>query len=274
MATPTLRPLEFGEILDTAFSVLRRNVWTFVVVSLIPSVIGAAALGLLVASVTGSSASRSGSQPTSDEVNALIGGVFVTVLVAAITSQLATAALYKAVVDTYIDGAAKAGDALRFALRRLPSLLWISLLYVLGIALGFVLFVVPAVFLYVAWSLAIPALMSEDARGWKALRRSRRLVKGRWGRAFGLFAVTLAIGLTFGEIVSLLVGLLIDKSGSGTTQDGISTFASTLIASTLTGPLTAAVTAVLYIDLRVRKEGLDIQLLLARSPSPDAPSTT
>ena len=272
MATPTLRPLEFGEILDMAFSVLRRNVWTFVVVSVIPSIIGAAALGLLVASLNGSRASSSSGQITSDEVNALIGGVVVTAVIAAVTSQLATAALYKAVVDTYIDGTARAGEALRFAFRRLPSLLWISLLYVLGLVLGLMFFVIPAVIVYVSWSLAVPALMSEDARGWKALRRSRALVKGRWWRVFGLFAVTLVIGLTFAEIVSLLAGQLIGRSGSGSAQKGIATFASTLIASTLTGPLTAAVTAVLYIDQRVRKEGLDIQLQLVRSPSPDTSS--
>lgn len=272
MATPSLRPLEFGEILDAAFSVLRRNFWTFVIVAVIPSVIGAAAIGFLTTSITRVRASGSGGQLTTDELNALIGGVALTLLVSVLTSQIATAALYKAVVDTYIDGTARAGDALRFALRRLPSLLWITLLYGLGVGLGFVLFVIPGVILYASWSLAIPVLMSENARGTKALKRSRWLVKGRWWGVFGLLVVTMLIAGIFGEIVSALVGLLIDKSGRGTTQAGISAFASTLITSTVTGPLTAAVTAVLYIDQRVRKEGLDVQLLLAGSAAADPPT--
>lgn len=268
MATPTLRPLEFGEILDASFSVLRRNFWTFVLVAVIPSAIGAGALGLLAASLSGSNRS----DLSADELNAVIGGVVVTVLVTIVASQIATAALYKAVVDTYIDGAATAGDALRFAVRRLHSLLWVSLLYALGLGLGLVLFVVPGVFLYVGWSLAIPVLMSEDARGTKALRRSRWLVKGRWWGIFGLLIVTFLIAGIFGEVIGALVGALIDRSGDGALQAGVSTFASTLVASTLTGPLTAAVTAVIYIDQRVRKEGLDVQLLLARSQPAEAPT--
>ena len=251
-----LRPLAFGEILDTAFSVLRRNVWVFLAISVIPSAIGAAALGVLTAALP-----QQDGKITADDLNAVLGGGAVSLLIVLLTSQLATGALFKAVVDTYIGGTASIGEALRFALRRLPSMLWIALLTGFGLLFGFILLIIPGIILWAMWSLALPVLMSEDTRGTKALSRSAHLVKGRWWGTLGLMVVTFVIATIFSSVIGRAIGAAIGTSGSGSLQRGLSTFVETLISSTLTGPLVAAVTTVLYIDQRVRKEGLDVQLL-------------
>ena len=66
--------------------------------------------------------------------------------------------------------------SLRFGLRRFGSVLWVSLLAGLGIVVGLLLLSCPAIYLAVAWSVAVPVLLGENLRGRggaEALARAR-----------------------------------------------------------------------------------------------------
>jgi uncharacterized membrane protein len=117
-------------------------------------------------------------------------------------------------------------------------------------------------------SVAVPALMFEHVGGVKALGRSFDLVRGRWWATFGallaavilLGVVLLVVGLIFNGIES---GLKVSSTGLWLTLNGI----STVIGDLVVYPFIAAVIAVVYIDLRVRKEALDLDRLAA-GPGP------
>ena len=51
------------------------------------------------------------------------------------------------------------------ACARLGSVIWVSVLYGLGIFVGLLLLIVPGIFVTVAWSVAIPVLLAENLRG-------------------------------------------------------------------------------------------------------------
>ena len=85
----------------------------------------------------------------------------------------------------------------------------IFLLYVLMtilVVLGFVLLVIPGIYLMVAYSLAIPLLVEKNMRLWDALEASRKMISKRWFSVFGLYLVVLVIILI--SIVPLGIGLI------------------------------------------------------------------
>src|SRR5207244_4396625 len=129
--------------------------------------------------------------------------------------------------------------------------------------------------LTVMWCVAIPAFMMEDVGALGALQRSSDLVKGRWWATLGRLLAAIVL-----LIVSLVVvGAIFGAVGNGLTDvtlylvlNGV----GNVIADLVIVPFVAAVLTVIYIDLRVRKEALDIEVLAQGlgSPVPASASAT
>lgn len=137
-------------------------------------------------------------------------------------------------------------------------------------------FIVTAVWLWVLFSLATPALVLEGVGVGRAFGRSRELVAGSWWRIFGITA--LAALIAFG--VAFVIGLPFESLGGGfTTDPGLTTkylVLSTIgfvIASTVTEPFVAATTALLYTDQRMRRERLDLELAKSTPEGPPSQSS-
>jgi hypothetical protein len=140
----------------------------------------------------------------------------------------------------------------------------------ISVILGIVVVIGVTVYLGIALSLAAPALLLEAVGPIAALRRSWRLVRGSWWRLFGILLLTsIVVGVLSSVIaVPLTQGAgAIVAAGQGSTGTLIVGAALNALAELLTGtvftPFSAAVTALLYIDRRMRAEGLDLQLLRA-----------
>ena len=151
--------------------------------------------------------------------------------------------------------------ALGYAARRLHSILWVTFLGGLLAVLGLILLIVPGVYLYISFAVAIPVLLTEGLKGRRALGRSRQLVKGRFWPTFGVVVLGAIL-------VGIVQGALAGLAGAASFSEGPDTFASytaetiaTVVGSLIATPLTAAFITVLYFDLRVRKEAFDLQLL-------------
>jgi hypothetical protein len=225
-----------------------------------------------------------------------------SVLVAMIGTIVATAMLTVIVSRAVLGRPVTARDAWRDARPRLPRLLGLTLLIpvllcgvlavaalpgaliaqagahaggatlvTLGLLGGFVL----SLWLWVQWSLASPALMLEKQGIVAAMKRSAKLVRGSGFRVLG---VTL-LAFVLAAIVSSLIQLPFVLIGGAVTGDGASTFFSAdnsaswsylaiaaiggVIASAVTLPVSAGVIALLYMDQRIRRESLDIELARA-----------
>jgi hypothetical protein len=254
MNAPVLRPLGVGEILDAAFAVYRRHavsLWKLVavVVALPAALDGAVAV-----------ATRQVSDSDDGSSSSLVILQLAVLAVSVLAAFLATAAAYRLVADAYLGRQVDPGASLRFGLRRLGSVIWLSTLASLGIFVGLLLLVVPGVYLAVAWSVAIPVLLGENLRGRKALGRSRALIRGRFWPAAGV----LVLAFLLAGIVALAIAAIVEGITGSSDNDTVIFFLngfSSLISNALVLPFQVAVTTVLYIDLRVRKEGLDVQLL-------------
>jgi hypothetical protein len=176
------------------------------------------------------------------------------------------AAITRAAADVYLGEPVGIGRTYRFALGRLHLILWITILATLATLLGLVLLVIPGIIVLVRLAFAAPVLVVEDLRGRKAIGRSWRLAKGHFWRILGTLVLAGLIVAIVAAIVSIPGELVVQGLGPGAWP--ISALVSAF-ASVLTTPFSMLVIVLLYFDLRIRKEGFDMEVMareLAAAP--------
>lgn len=280
---PQLRPLSVGEILDISLKIWRRHfialakVVLFVVapVQVLSSFLLASAIpesDLLFDPGAFDTTTDTGPDPFADfdggDAAAMFAAFGVVTLLSGLAFVLSSAAALRAVTVAYLGGTPDWRESLQLAVRRFGSLLGLSILMGLGLLLGFALCLAPGVWVGVMWSLAFVALLAEDLSATGALGRSRSLVKGRWWPTFGVLLLAFLLNVVVDQIVSIPFAIGSIFSANSVIGFGLSAVAN-IISDVITTPFVAAVFVLVYFDLRVRKEGFDLQLLAqAMGPLP------
>lgn len=133
------------------------------------------------------------------------------------------------------------GELVRSVVPVLMPLIGAGLLTAIGIVFGFVLLVVPGVYLLTIWAVTAPVIVVERRGVFEALGRSRQLVRGNGWPVLGTFLVAILIGL--------VVTLILTAVGKGISDDPILDVVFYALASTVTAPVEALVASVLYFRL-------------------------
>jgi hypothetical protein len=234
---------------------------------------------------------------------ASLGGVFVTALVKSVATTMLTALLVTAVAEAVLGRRLAPGPLWRRVRPRIWGVLGLGLAVVLlpllavaaivalGTGIGFALaaagvpggvaivlvvlvglpsIVVVGAFLWVKLALAPPALLLENAGVGTALRRSWLLARGSWWRLYGILLLTSILVVVVATVLavpfSITSGIVVGVGQGGTGSLVGSTVLSGLgeiIVGTVSTPFSAAVVSLLYVDRRMRAEGLDVELLRA-----------
>jgi hypothetical protein len=283
MRTPELKPLRIGEILDVSIKIYLRNALTFmamVAMAVLPVMfIGTLALLSIAPDLSG--------VVTESDVNAFVGGAIVIAILQFIGGLIATGACFKGVGDSYLGKTPGAGESVRFAAKKAHSLLWILFLTLLfiaiamfaaalplglvaqgseaGVIIATIVFLVLFTYLAVNLFFGIAALLAEGLPGTQAMVRSWGLVKGRWWATFAVLVVAFLLTQIVGFVFDLVFDPLItvEPGETITSLTGVIVWSQIVgfIVGVLTQPFLAAVVAIAYFDLRVRKEGYDLELL-------------
>lgn len=134
-------------------------------------------------------------------------------------------------------------------LRSVEPVFWplvaVSILFGIGVAVGFVLLVIPALILFVIWSVVAPVTVLERPGVWKAFGRSRELVRGNGWNVFGLIVIVWVIVF----LVSIAAGLI---------AAGLGSFGHSLVqwaVNSAIAPVTALSASVLYFALTQGEPG-------------------
>ena len=292
-----LRPLGVGEVLDGAFASIRRNpkaVLGLAAVVMTMSAVISAVITKTLLNLGSVNLPSQGQNLTPAQATHLIGRLVavaapafgVTVLLTYIV-QAILAGLLAPIIARGVGGQQiSAADAWRATRPRLPSLLLATLLVLLaglgpllitgliaGIAalagapapvyavivlLGLVALVL-TIWFSTMLSLVTPIVVLENASPGRALARSWRLVHRSFWRVFGITLLAGLIVSIAGGILQLPFTLLGAAAGSGVGGTVILVIGA-IAAGTVTRPITAGVTVLLYVDMRMRKEGLDLAL--------------
>lgn len=139
--------------------------------------------------------------------------------------------------------------------------------------LGGLATLVLTIWLWVRLSLAGPALMLERQGIPAALRRSAKLVRGVWWRIFGIMLLTVLLTFILSMIINMpfnLIAMAADGKSPGAIFSSdppefgwpylIISGIGAVITTAIAYPFSAGVTVLLYVDQRIRREALDIDL--------------
>ena len=126
----------------------------------------------------------------------------------------------------------------------------------IAIAIGFVLIIIPGLILLTWWAVAAPVMVVEHPGVFRALGRSRDLVRGDGWNVFGIIVLVVLINLAINLVAAIIAAPLSDAAGAVVSW----------IGTTLAAPILALASAVLYFALRAAKEQA------APAAEPPAPS--
>lgn len=237
--------LSIGAVLGRAFGVMTGNPVTVFGIALLVGALPQEVLGYL---------SRQAMSEDAD-VQAGIAALWLLSLpLFLLTSALAQSALVRA-SGAYLEGRnAAIGACLAAGVRKILPVIGLTILLMLGLLLGFVLFVIPAVILALMWAVAVPALVEDDAGVIESFGRSRYLTKGsRWAILALLIVVVVITWLI--AALAFIPGLILGISAAGGAALSPVGFVISLITATLTTALWSTVITSLYFALRDRREG-------------------
>lgn len=163
---------------------------------------------------------------------------------------------------------ASTGHSVGIGLRMLPKAVVTACVVGLATGLGFVLFIVPGIYLAGAWVLTFVAMVVGDAGIIESIRISHRLIKGHWWHAMTIYSVAMLIAIVFYVVLALMFGVsgTLDASGSA-----LNIGLQRLISVTLSALLALWIPAVLlslYYDLQLRRDGADLAQRIDKLPTP------
>lgn len=168
-------------------------------------------------------------------------------------------------------------------LRRLFPFIIAALGYSLALLIGFVLLIIPGLYVSVSLVLFICALTLEKDGGFAALNRSHSLVYGHWWRVASILSGELLLSTALYVGIGALLGLLypfiaaalpaLDNGTKAIFIAGATGVGIGLLSGLLT-PLYLATALVMYRDLQARHSGSDLQARLDRLAPPRSGDTT
>ena len=174
---------------------------------------------------------------------------------------LASAATTYIVAGGYLGYRGTAAGGYAAAIRFGPSLLANTLIYAVAVGaavlLSFVIIGIPLlIFILVAWFFYVQAVMIEGKRPVEALSRSWDLVRSNLLRVMGIGLVYVSITV-LAVFAASLPGLLVSGAEDPTVMGNL----FTTVGSAIVAPFSYVGAVVVYLDLRARKEGYDVDSL-------------
>lgn len=259
-----LRPLGAAEILDGAVRLVRRNVRAVLVIS-VPYAIVVSLVTALLEYATLESADAT--------TLTSAGGL---VLAAGLGSVL-TGALAPMYSSDLLGSRITAAQSLARVGRRIWPLLVLGLVITVAEGAGLFACLVGGVWLWGIWAVAGPAMVLERAGVRGALGRSVELVRGTFWRVWGIRALGWVLTYVLSQLIvfpfqAIALGVSsadpLDTAGSVAHPALYVTLLASgqLLSSAFVTPISSAVELLLYSDLRMRKEGMDIVLGLPPAP--------
>lgn len=235
-----LRPRKATELVDAAFQLYRREPLQFIIglgIIYVPWMVISGALGIQSESPT----------LTKGLINAA-GAVLVYTLAGGVSTILAN--------DVYFNRPPDLGRAFRAVGASFLTLFLTMMVAALATGFGLVLFIVPGFYMLARFFAVKQAVLLEGADTGRALERTSKLSEG-----YKLHILS-TIGIVFLLNIALTVGVGLF---SRVIPSSLVRLAISTIFGTLSYPLFGITETLLYYDVRIRKEGFDIEYLSTAS---------
>ena len=265
-----LRPLEIGDLLDETFRMYRRHFLLFAGLSVILSIPSAALSSFSYYALFSGLLLQAGT--ASADQTLLQAGTLGLYLVGALVALALVPLFYGAVTYAACESAlgrpVTPAGVLSGVLRRYFPLLGYWLL--IGLMLVAFCLIPLWIWIWVGWAVVMPLMFIENLGLGAAMGRSWRLVQGRWWRTF--FTLLLMFIIWFVARTALRAFIVLAQSLLQLVIPTVAALwiaaASSVIVGSLVNPLLQIAIVLIYLDLRVRREALDLFQLAQRVASP------
>ena len=291
MHAPALRPRSAIEIVDTAFTIWRRNFGQMTIIGIAATVPIVLALVLGLGSLF--TAGMTGKPLSQSAMLSMVPMILVFVVVLVLWMAVVDGAMTLAAGDAYFGREVSAASALRGALSKGGTLVLSNILRMLTIGgaavvggiviallgrtnggIAVLLIIVLSVLMLLLFARLFAttnAVVFENSGASESLSRSFAISKDSAWRIFGvillsyivLIVAQIAIGLTVQVVISMILRSPVVASMVGN------------VIGALLYPFLSIALMVLYFDQRIRKEGYDLDVLsdgLPKSPAPVPPA--
>jgi hypothetical protein len=255
MYTQSTGPRSVGGVLDDAVRLYRGSFR-----QILPLLIVNAVLASLPGLVLGLSQPAAATQ--AEQALALLQtmtspGYGILFFVGWLVNLMMYGALFASLDSIAKGGKMELGEAVQLGLSRLPRLFGASILFAIMIAVGFLLFLIPGIYLMGIFQLVFVAIVLENAGIGAAFGISRRLIKGYWWRSTIIVSVAIIILVVLSLLGAVVGGFLAAlKPGMGTALI-VNQLVALLVNIFLIGWLPSVLLA-MYYDLKLRHEGGDL----------------
>jgi len=167
-------------------------------------------------------------------------GLFLATTLSFVVSLVVNAIMFNMVASLDTTGHADVNDALGVTVRRLGSLVGLVLLTALAVFFGFILLVIPGIFVAVSLVPAMAVLFLEGRGAVESFTRSFALVSGHWWQVFWLLTIVALFGFALGFV---------------TRAPGIAGFLLSVLTSAILAVVQPALVYFIYRELRAAKGG-------------------
>lgn len=171
----------------------------------------------------------------------------------------------KVIANRYLDKPADLGGSLSAILPLLPILLITSLLVGIACGIGFILLIIPGIIVAMGLSMITPIIVVEKMGPIDAMKRSWELTKKKKLHLFGLFFVGgLISSVPLRLVDGILQEVIIIPSAFSieAVSNAVFTYSAvTCLLTSLFAPVVTCILVLAYFNLRVQKEGFDVEHL-------------
>jgi len=243
--------------LDRTFTLYRNNFLLFVALAGIPR-LPALAFGLLqVQSTIGRTAFNF--------TLSTIGLLLLTYVAGVIGYLFSQGGSVAAVSELYLGRGITIVQSLRRVWNEIGSLLGVVILNGMVIIVGLIFLIIPGLYMMSRLFVCVPAAVIERKGPVESLSRSMDLTKGFVGRVWVIILLYFAVAFGFSLIIGIPLGVAAITSANDPamlrTWSSVQVILSSILEVLLT-PILLIATSIYYYDLRVRKEGFDLQVMM------------
>jgi hypothetical protein len=266
MAGIDLRPMTLGEVLDRTFTLYREHFLLFTGISALPHLV------LLIFKFGVLLFQRSALQaPTPGQPPGLPTGFFLslfgTAVITFVVIGIAQSATIWAVSELYLGRDASVRTAYGESMRRIFAVLATIFLVVLATGVGLIFLIIPGIYIACRLAITIPAVVVERESPTSAMERSWQLAEGNVGQLFLLLLLVTVIGYVIGILFQLPVVIFTITAAMSKQPISLGvtiySYIAEFVSAVLVGPVGTISASLMYYNLRVQKEGFDIQHLFS-----------
>jgi glycerophosphoryl diester phosphodiesterase family protein len=266
MANVDLRPMTLGEVLDRTFTLYREHFFLFAGITALPYLLMLIfRFGLLIlqrGAITGTAPNLQ----SPGLLGGFVAGAFGSFFLLYLMIGLAQSATIAAVSDLYLGRPTTVGESYAKARGRILVVFAVMIMTFLATVVGLIFLIIPGIYLACRLAVSVPVAIVENQSPVASMERSMELTKDNAGQMFLLLLLVVVIGWVVGAVLQAPVAYF--AFTSALTKHPISfgvsaySYVAEYIAQVIVGPIGTISACLMYYNLRVKKEGFDIQHLM------------